>query len=316
VDRARNYHIAWSEIGWDLAPVRSHFRELLGSDADALLERATAQAEHSLNAFDGVFCLADEGVSCDSHAHPPDISWRIERIVPDQGRGPAHRRLTGWRDAVCRAAFRSYQHLALLDGGDAAGHVPVPSLTERDWDVCLLPDNGEPILALAPGPGGTLTGLAVSVHERAYKRLLADLPADEAEQAEFLAIWGSVDGYLLRSIADGTFSAIQPLPVGPAQDRPRRAAGIELAELPDGLIVRQAEPPRVHQLNNTASVIVELCDGQRTLVEIAEVLASAFELEAPPLAEAADCVAELRHVGVLLDRAHYPAEIQLRPPES
>ena len=313
VDRVRNYHIAWSEIGWDLAPVGSHFRELLGSDADTLLDRARVQAEHPLNAFDGVFGLAGEGTTGDSRAHPPEVSWRIERIAAGQAPGPAHRRLSGWHEAVRRAALRGYQHLLLLDGDAAAGHVPVPSLTERDWDICLLPNGGGPIQALDFSPNGTLAGLAVGVHERAYKRLLADLPADEAGQAEFVATWGSVDGYLLRSIADGTLTAIQPLPVGPAQDRPRRAAGIELAELPDGFIVRQAEPPRVHQLNNTASVILDLCDEQRTVIEIAEMLAGAFGLEGPPLQEVAACVAELRRTGVLLDRAHYPAEIRVRP---
>jgi hypothetical protein len=69
----------------------------------------------------------------------------------------------------------------------------------------------------------------------------------------------------------------------------------------------------MHQLNNTASVILDLCDEQRTLVQIAEVLAEAFELEGPPLQEVAACVAELRGTGVLLDRAHYPAEIRARP---
>jgi len=158
--------------------------------------------------------------------------------------------------------------------------------------------------------------VAVGVHERAYKRLLADLPSDEAGQAEFLATWGSVDRYLVRNIADGALAAIQPLPVGPGRDRPRRAAGVEIVELPDGLIVRQAEPPRIYQLNNTASAVLDLCDGQRTLAQIAEVLAEAFGLESPPLAEAAACVTELRGNGVLVERAHYPAEIRLRPPES
>ena len=317
-DRVRNYHIAWSEIGWDLAPVRSHFHELLGSDVDtdALLERARGQAEHPLNAFDGVFCLAGEDAAGGSHAHPTGISWRVERLVPGPGPGPEHRRLAGWRDAVSRAARRCYQHLLLLDADAAGGRVNVPSLSERDWDVCLLPDGSEGIPALDPGPGATLTGVAVAVHERAYKRLLADLPSDEAGQAEFLATWGSVDRYLVRNIADGTLAAIRPLPVGPGRDRPRRAAGVEIAELPDGLIVRQAGPPRIHQLNNTASAILDLCDGQRTLAQIAEVLAGAFGLETPPLAEAAACVAELRGNGVLVERAHYPAEIHLRPSES
>jgi hypothetical protein len=63
--------------------------------------------------------------------------------------------------------------------------------------------------------------------------------------------------------------------------RPQRAAGIEIVESDGGLLVRQAERQRHHPLNNTASIICELCDGQRTLVQIAEALAEAFELKAP-----------------------------------
>ena len=88
-DRIRNYHVAWSEIGWDLAPVRSHFRELLGPDvdADAVLERAREQAEHPLNVFEGVFRLAGGADTADSHAYPAGISWRLERLVPDRSLG-------------------------------------------------------------------------------------------------------------------------------------------------------------------------------------------------------------------------------------
>ena len=46
-------------------------------------------------------------------------------------------------------------------------------------------------------------------------------------------------------------------------------------------MVRQAEPPRVHQLNNTMSIVLDSCDGQRTVAEIAEMLAEAFGLGAP-----------------------------------
>ena len=328
-DRVRNYRIAWSEIGWDLAPVRSHFRELLGSDveADSLIERARAQAEHPLNAFDGVFCLGDgtggpdgpdgsEGVaSCDAHSHPPGISWRIERFVPGEGLAPEIRRLAGWREAITRSALRSYQHLLLLDAGAAPGGATVPPLSEQEWDLCLLPGQdlaeGEAIPALDPGESGTLAGLAVAVHERAYQRLLADLPADEAGQASFLAAWGSVERYLVSKIADGTFTAIQPFLAGPGAQQPQRAAGIEMAELPEGFIVRQAQPLRVHQLNNTASIILALCDGERTVAEIAEVLAETFGLEALPLAEVTACVAELRQAGVLADHPHHQTKIRV-----
>ncbi len=316
-DRVRNYHVAWSEIGWDLAPVQSHFRELLGpeADVDSVFMRARAQAEHPLNAFDGVFCLADGDAACDAHPHPPDISWRTERLAPGAGPGPENRRLGGWREAVSRSALRSYQHMVFLDASEAPGSTLVPSLSEREWDVCLLPgrdgDAGEAITEYDPAATGTLAGLAIAVHERAYKRLLADLPADEVGQAEFLAAWGSVDRYLARNIADGTFTAIQPVLAGPADDQPQRAAGLEVAELPAGLILRQAHPLRVLQLNNTASAIFSLCDGERTIAEIAGMLAEAFGLPARPLDEVADCVAELRDSGVLAGHPNHHLKIRV-----
>ena len=70
-------------------------------------------------------------------------------------------------------------------------------------------------------------------------------------------------------------------------------------------MVRQAEPRRLYELNNTASIVLELCDGRHTVAEIARALARAFALSVPPLAETAACVADLRRAGVLVDR---PAE--------
>jgi hypothetical protein len=309
-DRVRNYYIGWSEIGWDLAAVRSHFRELLGSglEADGLLERARQQAEHPMNVFDGVFCLAGE-VGGDSHAHPPEISWRIEHLVPGQGLGREHRRLAGWREAVVAAARRCYRHLLLLDACPPAGRVNVPPLSEPEWDLCLLSasDDGDEILALGPGGPGARPGLPVAVHERAYKQLLSDLPADEAGQAGFLTTWGSVDGYLAQKVADGTFTAVAACPPGPDADRPERVPGLEVVQLAAGLMVRQAEPQRVHQLNNTASAVFELCDGRRTVAAIAGAVAGAFALDAPPRAEVAACVAGLRQAGVLAGRVPDPA---------
>ncbi len=309
-DRIRNYYVAWSEIGWDLTPIRSHFRELLGPDVDvdAALERAREQAEHPLNVFEGVFLRVGGADTADPDAYPAAISWRLERLVPDDSLAPEHRRLAGWHEAVSRAERRRYQHVLLLDGCAPADDVNVPSLSEREWDLCLLPvgSGSEAMLALDPAGSGVLTGLAVAVHERAYKQLLADLPADQAGRAEFLTVWGSLDRYLVHHIVGGTFTAITATPDTLGSDQPVRAAGIEVVELAGGLMVRQAEPPRVHQLNNTASMVLESCDGQRTVAEIAEVLAEAFGLETPPLAEAAACVEELRRAGVLADRTHHP----------
>jgi len=113
-----------------------------------------------------------------------------------------------------------------------------------------------------------------------------------------------VDSYIAENTADGALAAIEAYATGPDADQPERAAGIDVVEFAWGFMVRQAEPSRVHQLNNTASAILEFCDGQRTVAEIAEGIADAFELEALPLAEVVTCVAELRRVGVLADRTH------------
>jgi hypothetical protein len=85
------------------------------------------------------------------------------------------------------------------------------------------------------------------------------------------------------------------------EDRPRLTAGLDIAELPAGLEVRQPEPPLLHRLNSTASIVLELCDGQHTVAEIAAALAEAFALNVLPLAEAAACVADLRRAGILAE---------------
>jgi hypothetical protein len=84
-------------------------------------------------------------------------------------------------------------------------------------------------------------------------------------------------------------------------DRPRRVAAAEVTELPRGLLVRPAGPGHgpAHELNNTAAVIWELCDGQRSVPQIAAALAGTFGLDSAPLAGVAGCVARLRDAGLL-----------------
>jgi hypothetical protein len=63
-------------------------------------------------------------------------------------------------------------------------------------------------------------------------------------------------------------------------------------------MVYQAEPECVHQLNNTAAVVFELCDGHNTVPEIGEQLAAAFGHNGVPADVAYDCVADLWSKGV------------------
>jgi Coenzyme PQQ synthesis protein D (PqqD) len=113
-----------------------------------------------------------------------------------------------------------------------------------------------------------------------------------------------MDSYTPENSAYGAFAVVDAYAGGSGADRPQRAAGLDIAELAWGFMVRQAEPLRVHQLNNTASAVLELCDGQTTVTEIAEGIADAFSLAALPLAEVTACVTELRRAGVLADHAY------------
>jgi hypothetical protein len=120
-----------------------------------------------------------------------------------------------------------------------------------------------------------------------------------------------VDGYVFEHLAHGPLTVISEVVARPHTDRPVPASGIETVELAEGLIVRQPAPPRVHHLNNTASVVLALCDGRRTVTQVAEVLAESFGLEGLPLAEVSACVGELRRAGVLLDRSTLPEQDRL-----
>ena len=299
-DRIRNYYLAWSEIGWDLAPVESHFRELLGPEVDAgeLLADARRQAKHPLNFFDGLFCLAAPDDTDASGADRFGIGWRVEHLVPDPTLELQHRRLAGWREAVRQAARRGYEQVLILE--NASGSVELaPSIDLfKEWDLCLLPvTGGDPVEGAS-----ALNGLAVAVRASAYERLLADIPADDSGRAEFLATLGELDNYVLQSAEQAVFPAIGAPAVTPSDDRPTPAAGIEVVELAEGLVVRQVAPPRVHHLNNTASIVLQLCDGGRSVAEVAQVLAESFGLARPPVAEVSACVEGLRRAGVLVGR--------------
>jgi hypothetical protein len=82
-------------------------------------------------------------------------------------------------------------------------------------------------------------------------------------------------------------------------ERPEPASGIDVHEVEDGFVVFDAATDRVHYLNPTATVVFSLCDGTRTTDEIAELVRSAWDLEAAPLDDVAACVAQLRDEGVL-----------------
>jgi hypothetical protein len=74
---------------------------------------------------------------------------------------------------------------------------------------------------------------------------------------------------------------------------------LELSEAEDGLVVYDESIDRVHHLNTTAAVILQLCDGTRDAHAIAEFLAQGFGLDAPPLGETIATLEKLTQEGLI-----------------
>lgn len=74
----------------------------------------------------------------------------------------------------------------------------------------------------------------------------------------------------------------------------RRAAGIEQSPVPDGSVVYDSRSREIHYLNATATMVLDLCDGERSREAIAALLQSAFDLAAAPVEDVGQCLAELR----------------------
>ena len=81
---------------------------------------------------------------------------------------------------------------------------------------------------------------------------------------------------------------------------PERTEVLDINETPDGFVVYHPKTDRVHFLNHTAAAILELCNGQHSVDEIAEILAKGFGLEDIPMEEITSTLENFRKEELLL----------------
>jgi PqqD family protein of HPr-rel-A system len=82
-------------------------------------------------------------------------------------------------------------------------------------------------------------------------------------------------------------------------DAPARVSEIDMFEAGDGFVVYNPGRDRVHFLNHTAAIVLEICDGTKSDAEIARLLQRCYELPEPPEAETAQCLDQLREEGLV-----------------
>ena len=80
---------------------------------------------------------------------------------------------------------------------------------------------------------------------------------------------------------------------------PKQIEGLEVNQLADGYIVYEANRDRVHYLNHTAVLVLEMCNGNVKADEIPRLLKQAYDLAEPPTAEVAECLDKLRDEGLI-----------------
>ena len=71
---------------------------------------------------------------------------------------------------------------------------------------------------------------------------------------------------------------------------PEQLADLKIFESDDGYIVYHRERDRVHFLNHTAVLLLELCNGKHSVVDMAGILERSYGLNKPPEKEVMDII--------------------------
>ena len=83
--------------------------------------------------------------------------------------------------------------------------------------------------------------------------------------------------------------------------RPNRRTEFEERVVEGEMVIMDKESEQIHQLNQTASFIWQLCDGDHDQQQIAEALATAFEIDANTAeTDVADTLNKLEEIGLLV----------------
>ena len=78
-----------------------------------------------------------------------------------------------------------------------------------------------------------------------------------------------------------------------AEMLPVRAEGLEINVMHDGVFIYQRDHKKIHYLNHTAGLVLELCDGQHKAAELAKLVGDAYGLAQPPEDDVAACLQDL-----------------------
>lgn len=80
---------------------------------------------------------------------------------------------------------------------------------------------------------------------------------------------------------------------------PRHIGNLDISPADDGYMVYRAQLDRVTFLNSTAALILELCDGENSPEQIADLVKQAYSLSQPPVEDVRGALKQLMAEGLL-----------------
>jgi hypothetical protein len=103
------------------------------------------------------------------------------------------------------------------------------------------------------------------------------------------------DGEASTATATGASPSTSPF----MPERPVQVDELEINFVGDGYVVYHPSTDRMHSLNHTAAVVLELCTGANDQSEIARLLRDVYELPEPPEDDIRQCLESLFEEGLI-----------------
>lgn len=80
---------------------------------------------------------------------------------------------------------------------------------------------------------------------------------------------------------------------------PEQHPNLKIFEADDGYVVYHRERDRVHFLNHTAVLLLELCNGKHSVAEMTGILEKSYGLDQPPEKEVVDIINSFEQEGLI-----------------
>ena len=87
---------------------------------------------------------------------------------------------------------------------------------------------------------------------------------------------------------------------------PKRVNGLDISAAEEGFIISSAGSDRICFVNPTAALILELCDGESSVEQIAELVRQAYNLPQAPVEDTRAVLKQLEAEGLLLGNGAEP----------